>query len=273
MADRLKEEDYAEPQCLLCMDRSGIRFIPQQRVLEKFDEYTHRGDYAGAERHMLYWLAEAQQGHDRQGQFQIHNELMGLYRKTGQREKALDCVQTAFRLIGEMHTGDTVGAATAYLNAATVYDAFDLPEKSVPLFEKAEQIYKNDLPPDDPRFGGLYNNMGLALVALARYDEADVCYRRALSVMASAEHGALEQAITYLNMADAAFAQLGAEDADAQINGFLDTAQALLEQPSLKRDGYYAFVCEKCAPTFTYYGRFAYGAELAERARSIYAGA
>ena len=273
MADWLRPEDYAEPQCPLCMDRSGVRFIPRQRVMDKFDEYTHRNDYAAAEKHMLYWLAEAQAGRDLQGQLLIYNELMGLYRKTGQKDKAFDSVRAACVLIDAMEIGDTVGAATAYLNAATVCDAFDLPEQSVPLFAKAERIYRDLLPPDDPRFGGLYNNMGLALAALQRYGEADTCYRKALDVMAQAEHGAREQAITYLNIADAACAQFGAEAADERINALLDRAQTLLEAPDLPHDGDYAFVCEKCAPTFTYYGRFAYGAELAERAKNIYAGA
>ena len=39
-----------------------------------------------------------------------------------------------------------------------------------------------------------------------------------------------------------------------------------------KRDGYYAFVCEKCASVFGYYGHFAYEKELYERSRRIYEG-
>lgn len=269
----LKKEDWQEPQCLLNMDRSNRRFIPRQRVMERFDALTHRNDYDAAERHMRYWLAEARDGHDVQGQFMICNELMGLYRKTGQRDNALSCVEATLDLIRRMHTQDTVSAATAYLNAATVYDAFDLAERSIPLFERARAIYERDLPPDDTRMGGLFNNMGLALASLSRFDEAIGCYSRALDVMQRAENGALEQAITYLNMADALYGKLGAEDADAQINDLLDTAQALLDDPSLPRNGYYAFVCEKCAPTFTFYGRFADGTELKERADRIYAGA
>ena len=69
---------------------------------------------------------------------------------------------------------------------------------------------------------------------------------------------------------DGGDAELGAEDASAQVDGVLDTAQALLDSPSLVRDGYYAFVCEKCAPTFAYYGWFAAADELNERARAIY---
>ena len=41
--------------------------------------------------------------------------------------------------------------------------------------------------------------------------------------------------------------------------------------PGLPRNGYYAFVCEKCAPTFDYFGRFAFAAELRAVSEEIYA--
>ena len=50
----------------------------------------------------------------------------------------------------------------------------------------------------------------------------------------------------------------------------LEAAERLLDDPALPRDGYYAFVCEKCAPTFDYYGYFLVADDLNERARAIY---
>ena len=38
----------------------------------------------------------------------------------------------------------------------------------------------------------------------------------------------------------------------------------------MPKDGYYAFVCEKCADTFAYYGYFGYSEELMQRAKKIY---
>lgn len=272
--DWLRAEDYAEPRCLLCDEPHGAKpkpkHIPQQRVLAKFDEYTSRNDYAGAERHMLYWLDEARLGGDLQGQFQIQNELMGLYRKTAREEKAFQSADAALSLARELGIEDHVGGATAFLNAATVCNAFNQSERALPLFEHARAVYEKNLPADDPRIGGLYNNMALTLVSLSRFDKAETLFRRALDVMAHAPNGALEQAITYLNMADAAYAQFGSE-ADDAINNDLETALGLLEDESLPRNGYYAFVCEKCAPTFLCYGWKAYGEELQERAREIYA--
>ena len=56
----IEKEDYVEPRCLLCEEPYGakaeIRPVPQQRIMEKVDAYMSRRDYAGVERHLLYWL-------------------------------------------------------------------------------------------------------------------------------------------------------------------------------------------------------------------------
>jgi hypothetical protein len=72
-----------------------IRPIPQQRVIEKMDEYMSRRDYAGAERHLLYWLEEARVGGDLRGALLLRNEMVGHYRKTGERDKALESAEAA----------------------------------------------------------------------------------------------------------------------------------------------------------------------------------
>ena len=50
-------------------------------------------------------------------------------------------------------------------------------------------------------------------------------------------------------------------------------AEKLFYTEDLPRNGYYAFVCEKCAPVFGYYGYFLTERELKRRAREIYDGA
>ena len=66
-----------------------IQSIPQERIIRKMDEYMSRRDYASAERHLKYWLEEAKLGNDRRGELLIRNELVGHFRKTGNREEAL----------------------------------------------------------------------------------------------------------------------------------------------------------------------------------------
>lgn len=141
------------------------------------------------------------------------------------------------------------------------------------LFERAREVYERELDGDDSRLGGLYNNMGLTLCDLRRFDEARELYSAALRVMEKAQYGEAERAITCLNLANLAEAQYGLEEASEEIGGLVERARELLESEALPRNGYYAFVCEKCAPTFGYYGYFIYAKELRERAEKIYAGA
>ncbi|MBQ7698722.1 MAG: tetratricopeptide repeat protein [Clostridia bacterium] len=266
----IKKEDYAEPDCVLCMDDTDVKPIDTRRFIEKLDLYYGKNDYDGAERHLKYWLSEAVSGNDRRGQFTVYNEMMGLYRKTGRYEEAVDASEKALSLIFALGIEDTAAAGTAYVNAATVYKTFKESDKSLPLFEKAKAIYEKTLNENDRRTGGLYNNMALSLSDLHRYDEAIRYYEKAIDIMLNTENGELEAAISYLNAANAKEAQIGAEAAEEFISDCMERAKTLIDTPSLKRDGYYAFVCEKCAPTFEYYGYFLYANELKEISKKIY---
>ncbi len=270
----IDKEDYVEPQCLLCGEPYGaepqVKPVPQQRIMEKVDEYMSRRDYPGVERHLLYWLEEAKLGRDEKGELMIRNELVGHYRKTGERDKAFSQAEAALKLLDAMDFEGSITAGTTCVNAATAYQAFGEHEKALGVFERARKNYEA-IPSVKPELlGGLYNNMALTLVSLSRFAEANALYEKALAVMENAPHGALEQAITYLNMANAAEDELGLLDASETIDADLSKAQALLDAPGIPHEGYYAFVCEKCAPTFEYYGWFAAANDLNKRARTWY---
>lgn len=270
----IEKEDYMEPRCLLCEEPYGaeaqVKPVPQQRIMEKVDEYMSRRDYAGVERHLLYWLEEAKLGRDQKGELMIRNELIGHYRKVQDRAHALTQAEAALNLLDEIGFEGSITAGTTCVNAATAYQAFGENDRAFEIFERARNNYEA-IPSLKPELlGGLYNNMALTLVSLKRFDEANELYRRAIETMANAEHGALEQAITYLNMANAAEDEKGLLDASETIDACLERAETLLNAPGTPHEGYYAFVCEKCAPTFEYYGWFAVAEELNKRARTWY---
>ena len=267
----LKKEDYQEQRCLLCDEPTTVRTVPQQRIVEKMDEYMSRRDYAGAERHLLYWMDEAELGHDERGQLMLCGELVGHYRKTANREQAMKYAAKGLELVDRLDFADTISAATLYINIATACNSFNDNERAIELFQKAREIYENSERTAPDLLGGLYNNMALTLTDLHRFQEAEALYQKALVIMEKAPNGALEQAITYLNMADLHVAEKGEEAAENQVYDCLDKAIELLNTPSVPRDGYYAFVCEKCAPSFEFYGYFREAWDLKERAEQIYA--
>lgn len=268
----LRREDYEEPACLLNINAEApaVQSIPLSRVMARLDEYLARDDYAAAERHLAYWLAEAQRGHDKRGAYTLYNEQMGLLRKTNQREPAFAAMENALALADELGFSESVTGATGFLNAATVCTAFGESERALPLFRRAQAIYERELDASDGRLGGLYNNMALCCAAMGNYDDAFAFYARALEVMAQAEHGEGEQAITYLNMANAVEDSIGMENGIERIESYVARAMALLDTPDLPQDGNHAFICEKCAPTLDYYGQFMYAAALRQRAKEIY---
>ena len=246
--------------------------IPRERVLNKLDSLLKSNDYAAAKRLLEYWLSEAEYIGDGNGKLLMQNELMGICRKLGEKEKAVKFASDALKQVAVLGIEENGGAATTYLNSATVFKAFGNPQKALPLYEKAKTIYERDLEPNDERLGGLYNNMGLALVDLKRFKEAEELYFRAISVMKQTAEKEPEQAITYLNMATCVETELGLETGKNKIEELIEKAWDLMETGKKRTDGNYAFVCEKCASVFGYYGYEDYAKELESRCRRIYEG-
>ncbi len=270
----LEKEDYAEPACVLCDRPYGaepeVKPVPQMRIIRKMDEYMSRKDYAGAERHLLYWLEEARLGHDERGMLMLCNELVGHYRKTGSKESAFKYAAMAKDLLERLDFDGTISSGTTYINIGTAFNAFGENAEAIKLFEKAEAIYASSENVRPDLLGGLYNNMALTYVALGEFEKAYPMYEKALDTMKKVDGGELEQAITYLNMANAVEAEKGLDAGESVIFDYVDRACDLLKNTSAPRDGYYAFVCEKCVPTFSYYGYFTAAEEFSEAARRIY---
>ncbi|MBQ6256736.1 MAG: tetratricopeptide repeat protein [Clostridia bacterium] len=270
----INPEDYVESRCVLCGEAYGqepeVKPVPQKRIIEKMDEYMSRRDYGGAERHLLYWLAEAQLGKDERGELLLRNELAGHYRKTGEKEKAIENAEEALHLLKKMDFGSTISAGTTYVNAATGDNAFGENERSLELFRQAKEVYEGSEKTDPALLGGLYNNMALTCAALEKYDEALAFFDKAMEAMGKVEGGALEQAITCLNRADLLEKKDGMEQAEKKIYALLDQAYELLTGKDIPASGYTAFVYEKCVPAFSYYGYFMAAEELKERSERLY---
>ena len=269
----ISKEDYQEPRCPFDTDQwqkeAPVHAIPVNRAIDKLDECYSRGDLAGAVRIADHWIAEAKEGRDLRGEFAMRNELMGIYRKLGNRDLAVQNAESALDLVKKMGTEGSISEGTALVNAATVYKAFEMPEKSIELFDRAKVIYEKELC-KDWRLGGLYNNMALALSDLGRTDEAKEMFGKALAVMEQLEGSEAEQAVTWLNLADLAAVESGLEAAESQITSCCAKAVELLDSDKLEHDGNYAFYCEKCAPVFDYYGFFTVAEILRNRAKDIY---
>ena len=125
----LDPEDYKEPRCPSCTDfyypdeNANVSFIPVDRVVDRLDTLLSHNDMPAARRHLEYWLSEARMGGDKRGELAVLNELMGLYRKMGLKDKAFESAEKADELVKTLSLGGSITAATVCLNAATVCEA------------------------------------------------------------------------------------------------------------------------------------------------------
>ena len=269
----LKKEDYLEPDCLLTGKPVGTKQkqerIPEQRISERLDELMAKKEFLRAENMLKYWIEEAKALGDRQGEFMVYNEMMGYYRKVGEKEKAYGAVDNAVAMLDELGYRNSVSGATCYTNAGTVFTVFEEAEKSLPYFEKAKEIYESASYLDAYKLASCYNNLATALSSLHRGEEADAYYVKALDTLKNVEHSELEMAMTYLNRIDILLSDEG-EKLDAEkIEEYLEKAKGYLDDPDVERDNYYAFVLDKCVSIYDYFGYFRYANELRERIKEI----
>lgn len=253
-----------------CGGEKNEQEIPVRKVISALDELLNKNDLTAAREHLNFWCAQAAEAGDLGGELAVVNELIGFYRKQGERENAFGGIRRAEELIEALDIGREVSAGTVLLNIGTAYCAFSLPEKALEYYERARAIYDEKLSADDALYGGLCNNAATALCDLGRYDEAKQNYLRALDIMKKIPSGRADVAITYVNLAHLEDKR---EPGCAAAEENLAAAREILDAPDIPRDGYYAFVCTKCAPSFGYFGFFSYRRQLENRAKEIYEGA
>ena len=270
--------DYQDPIC--CFDASAYTGLPDTEhesatldvpaMIAELDKLYNTGRENEAGDYLRACRANAAAAGDWRAELSLLSELMGYYRRSGERAEGLQSVEDGLALIRAHHLGSTVSGATVMLNAATTMKCFGRAAESIPFFEHVSRVYAQHLDPTDYRFGGLYNNMALSYEDAEEYLKAEQHFLLAMRVIAACPNPDNELAVTLCNLAELYDRQ---DPEDERINRCMEEAWEHLNSPAVVRDGYHAFTISKCAPSFDYFGFFLYAAELKERAKAIYEGA
>lgn len=266
--------DYKEPSCKLCEGKSfyypdkdePIGHVPIKRIIEKLDFALNKNDMTEAGRLLTYWQKEAQDLLDLQGELSIVNELLGYYRKVNKKDKGLSAVERATFLIEKLKSQENLSTATIYLNMATTLKAFDLPNQAIDIYEKAYLIYMKNLQESKPFLSGFYNNLALTLADLSQFDKAEKCYKKALENLKYTDNDLTDGAITYVNMAHLYHQQ----NLQKKVVDCLFSAYELLNDEKIVKNGYYAYVLSKCAPSFRNFGYEKIADDFEKLSKDIY---
>ncbi len=250
--------DYKEPSCKLCGGKefyypdkdAPLERIPVKRIIEKLDGFFEKNDLEQAGKLLEYWQNEAVLLKDLQGELSIINELLGYYRKVNLKEKGLNAVKRANELITLLDSEFSLSSATIYLNMATTLKAFSYPEKALLLYDKAGLIYDKHQDVEDSLIAGYYNNRALTLVDLKEFIKAEIYYHNALDKLKNSQNLFTDGAITYVNMAHL-YDEIKKPN---MVTDCMFKACELLFDEKVIKNGYYAYVLEKCAPSFRFFG-------------------
>lgn len=263
---KLNKEDYMDLTCDSCTRM--VEKVDITRVLAKFDEYLETNNTKDAIKHLEYWKLEAKATNDLSSLISIDNELIGIYRKSNLKEYCLSAINELITIINEHDELPRVTIGTSYENIATGYKHFSLNDLAYGYYKKCEDIYISTLKKTDYRMISLFNNFGICLCDLKKYDEALCYYEKALKYLNHKENP-LEVVMTYLNIATLYEKKDGLLEATDKISELLDKGIKILDD-NYEKNGYYAFVCDKCSSVYDYYGYFLYAQELRKRVEDIY---
>jgi hypothetical protein len=83
-----------------------------EKIIEELEEFFLKEDLEGGKRHLEKSLEKAKEIGDWQSELSILNEMIGFYRRSGDKNKALESVKRSFFMIEEKGMDDSVSAGT-----------------------------------------------------------------------------------------------------------------------------------------------------------------
>lgn len=195
-----------------------------EKILTEYDSMFGNYSLSEIEAFLLKNIDEAQKNHEKQILITLLNELIGFYRDTTQKEKALKNCVLLNNLLIELNLQGSIPYATSLLNIANAFRAFDSANEALKLFENVELIYKNTLSSNDFMFASLYNNWSLAYQELNDYEKAAKLLKKALFIVDSYSEALIPQATTRTNLA---LSLIGIKNESAYKEAFIYLRQAL----------------------------------------------
>ncbi len=255
-------------KCESC-SKENINKVNVRRFIEKLDSFFARNDLDGAGEFLDHWENEARFLGDNSGLLSVLNEKIGFYRRTNEKEKGISAVENALKLLSSGEFGEGVSAGTIFINCATTLKHFGFPEKAVALYEKAEGIYSRFSGVGDFERASLYNNFAASYGDLKNYKKAEEYYLKAIAILKKSGSNKGEIAVSYVNLAHIYFE---IDNFSEKVNECLEFAWDCLADKSISRDGNYAFICSKCAPSYGFFGQFLREDYLKQEAERIYEG-
>lgn len=170
-------------------------------ILKKLDGLFADEKLEKVEPFLLSCMRQAKAGDEYGIYISVGNELIGFYRSISRYEEAFAVAEDVLLLMEELQLEGTVHFATTLLNTATAYRAAGRYEEALADYRRALEIYQRDLPKDDYRLAGLYNNISILLEKLEENEKAALFLHKAIQIVEKQPGSRLELATSRTNLA------------------------------------------------------------------------
>lgn len=231
-----------------------------EKILKEYDAMFGRNSLEEIEQFLIKQMEEEKEAGIR---FTLLNEIIGFCRDTTQKEKALRYCDSLQELMKQMKIEGSMEHATANLNIANAYRAFDMADQAISLFEKVYESYQSRLTPDDFRYASLYNNWSLAYQEVADFEKAKELLLQALEIVDSYEEARIPQATTRTNLAASLF-QIGTEASYSEGMHYLSEALEIFEKDG-GEDFHYGAALVAMGDAYSYKKEFDQAAQYYEK--------
>ena len=184
-------------------------------VWEIFAEYDRQCAILG-DGELEKWLSDAYESYktenpeDNIGHCALLNELGGFYRGRGVYDKGETAFLTAKGLLESMGNTESIDYATTLNNLAGLYRLKGELDKALSMFDESQALYeKNEKDAPAELYASCFNNKGLVYQDMEKYDDARICFERALTLINALPNNGYVIATTLSNIA---FASVGLGD-------------------------------------------------------------
>lgn len=232
------------------------------KLYDELDSIFYSKDFNKAEQYLIDKAKEFNQRHDFEQELICYNELSGIYRKQNLKEKAYSAIKSAMELISRQGFSYSL-LGDVYTSIATAYMHFADYHMALSIFLKAKNCFEYFYKKPTLPIATLCNNMGLCYMAMGDVATARRNFQKSIDILESLSGHPLELAMSYISMAESL------DSIDSKADMYFEKAIACFESSLARRDGYYAFVAEKCLPAFKRNGYFRIAKTLQERIDDI----
>ncbi len=199
------------------------------QILSQYDSMFGKNSLLEIEEYLVDVITEAKEKSERGILVTLLNEIIGFYRDTTQKEKALHYCEQLQQILKEMQLEGRIDYATSLLNVANAYRQFGLFKESLDLYRIVETTYKGQVSQNDFMYASLYNNWSLLYQEMGDFEAARDMLKKALVIADSYEEAVIPQATTRTNLA-ATLLQIRTKEAYQEAVFYLQEALAVFEK-------------------------------------------